>query len=100
MEERFKPSKREETKTEIMRSLPRKEELDEKEQGTFLFIRRLRILDSCKAWPTSRPRSEGEDSDNNKSIRTKFLYLYLERKTIENSLPQKKSKIISYPSKH
>jgi len=38
MEERFKPSIREETKTEIMRSLPRKEALDEKEQGTFLLI--------------------------------------------------------------
>jgi hypothetical protein len=36
MEERFKPSIQEETKTEIMRSLPRKETLDEKERGTFL----------------------------------------------------------------
>jgi hypothetical protein len=68
MEERFKPSKREETKTEIMRSLPRKEALDKKERGTFLFIRKLRILDSCKAWPTSIPRSAGEDTDSNKSI--------------------------------
>jgi hypothetical protein len=42
-----------------MRSLPRKEALDEKEQGTFLLIKMLRILDSCKAWPTSRPRTEG-----------------------------------------
>jgi hypothetical protein len=31
MEERFKPSTQEETKTEIMRSLPRKEALDENE---------------------------------------------------------------------
>jgi len=31
MEERFKPSIREETKTKIMRCLPRKEALDEKE---------------------------------------------------------------------
>jgi hypothetical protein len=84
MEERFKPSIREETKTEIMRSLPRKEALDEKERGKFLLIKRLRILDSCKALPTSRPRTEGENSDSNKSIRTKFLVLYLERKTIEN----------------
>jgi hypothetical protein len=67
-----------------MRSLPRKEALAEKERGTFLFIKLLKILDSCKAWPTSRPRSEGENSDSNKSIRTKFLVLYLERKTIEN----------------
>jgi hypothetical protein len=57
MEERFKPSIREETKTEIMRSLPRKEALDEKEQGTFLLIKMLRILDNCKAWPISRPRT-------------------------------------------
>jgi hypothetical protein len=84
MEERFKPSIREETKTEIMRSLPRKEALDEKERGTFHVIKKLRIIDSCKAWPTSRQRIEGENSDNNKSIRTKFLVFYLERKTIEN----------------
>jgi hypothetical protein len=43
----------------------------------------LRILDSCKAWPTSILRTEGENLDSNKSIRTKFLVLYLERKTIE-----------------
>jgi hypothetical protein len=84
MEERFKPSMREETKTEIMRSLPRKEALDEKDRGMLLLIKMLRILDSCKAWPTSRPRTEGENSDSNKSIRTIFLVLYLERKTIEN----------------
>jgi hypothetical protein len=84
MEERFKPSIGGETKTEIMRSLPRKEALDGKEQGTFLLIKMLRILDSCKASPTSRPRTEGEKSDSNKSIRTKFLVLYLERKKIEN----------------
>jgi hypothetical protein len=58
MEKRFKPSIQEKTKTEIMISLPRKEALDEKEQGTFLLIKILRILDSCKAWPTSRPRTE------------------------------------------
>jgi hypothetical protein len=46
MEERFKPSIREETKTEIMRFLPRKKALDEKERGTFLLIKLLRILDS------------------------------------------------------
>jgi hypothetical protein len=46
MEERFKPSIREETKIEIMRSMPRKEALDEKERGTFLLIKLLRILDS------------------------------------------------------
>jgi hypothetical protein len=67
-----------------MRSLPRKEALDEKEQGMFLLLKMLGILDSYKAWPTSRPRTEGENSDNKKSIRTKFLVLYLERKTIEN----------------
>jgi hypothetical protein len=32
MEERFKPSIQKETKTEIVRSLPRKEALDEKER--------------------------------------------------------------------
>jgi hypothetical protein len=47
-----------------MRSLPRKEALDAKEQGTFLLITMLRILDSCKAWPTSRPRTEGENYDS------------------------------------
>jgi hypothetical protein len=67
-----------------MRSLPRKEALDKKERGTFLLIKMLRILDSCKAWPKSRPRTEGENSDSNKSIRTKFLVIYLERKAIEN----------------
>jgi hypothetical protein len=41
MEERFKPSIEGETKTEIMRSLPRKEALDGKEQGTFLLIKML-----------------------------------------------------------
>jgi len=46
MEERFKPSIQEETKIEIMRSLPRKEALDEKKRGTFLLIKLLRILDS------------------------------------------------------
>jgi hypothetical protein len=80
MEERFKPSIQEETKTEIMRPLPRKEALDGKEQGTFLLTKMLRILDSCKAWPTSRSRTEGENSDSNKSIQTKFLVLYLETK--------------------
>jgi hypothetical protein len=80
MEERFKPSICEETKTEIMRSLPRKEALDEEERGTFLLIKMLRILDSCKAWATSRPKTEGENSESNKSIRTKFLVLYFERK--------------------
>jgi hypothetical protein len=39
MEKRFKPSIQEETKTEIMISLPRKDALDEKEQGTFLLIK-------------------------------------------------------------
>jgi len=43
MEERFKPSIRQETKTEIMRSLPRTAALDKKEQGTFLLIKMLRI---------------------------------------------------------
>jgi hypothetical protein len=57
MEERFKPSIQEETKTEIMRSLPRKEALDEKERGTFLLIKMLRIFDNCKARPTSRLRT-------------------------------------------
>jgi hypothetical protein len=41
MENRFKPSIREETKTEIMRSLPRQEALDQKERGTFLLIKML-----------------------------------------------------------
>ncbi len=84
MEERFKPSIREETKTEIMRSMLGKEALDEKERGTFLLIKMLRILGNCKAWPTSRSRTKGENSDSNKSIRTKFSILCLERKTIEN----------------
>jgi hypothetical protein len=35
MEERFKPSIREETKPEITRSLPKKETLDEKERERF-----------------------------------------------------------------
>jgi hypothetical protein len=52
MEERFKPSIGEETKTEIMRSLPTKEALDEKERRTLLFVKLLGILDSCKAQPT------------------------------------------------
>jgi hypothetical protein len=46
MEERFKPSIQEETKIKIVRSLPRKEALDEKERGTFLLIKLIRILDS------------------------------------------------------
>jgi hypothetical protein len=50
MEERFKPG--EETKTQIMRSLPTKETLDDKERRTLLFIKLLRILDSYKAQPT------------------------------------------------
>jgi hypothetical protein len=52
----------------MMRSLPRKEALEKEERGTFLLIKMLRILDSCKAWPTSRLRTEGENSDSNKSI--------------------------------
>ncbi len=44
----------------------------------------LRILDSCKAWPTSILRTEGESSHSNKKYKTKFQVLYLERKTIEN----------------
>jgi hypothetical protein len=68
MEKRFKPSIREETITEIRRSLPRKEALDEKEGGTFLSMKRLGILDRCKAWPTLGVRTERETSDNNESI--------------------------------
>jgi hypothetical protein len=43
-------------------------------------MKRLRILDRCKAWPTSGAKTEGETSDNNKSIRTTSSVLYLERK--------------------
>jgi hypothetical protein len=43
MEERFKPSIREETKTKIMRSLPRKEALGEKERGMLLLIKSIYI---------------------------------------------------------
>jgi hypothetical protein len=44
----------------------------------------LKILNSCKTWPTSRPKIEGENSNINKSIQTKFWVSYLERKIIEN----------------
>jgi hypothetical protein len=67
MEERFKPSIEGETKTEIMRSLPRKEALDGKEQGTFLLIKMLWILDSCKAWPTSRLRTKEKNQTATKA---------------------------------
>jgi hypothetical protein len=40
----------------------------------------LRILDSYKAWPTSLLRTEGENLDSNKSIRTKNLVLMLGEK--------------------
>ncbi len=52
MEERFKPSIREKTKTEIMRFLPKKEALDEKEQGTFLLIPGLVYMIPYDALPT------------------------------------------------
>jgi hypothetical protein len=84
MEERFKPSTLEEAKTKIMISLPRKEALDEKERGTLLLIKMLRILDNREARPRSKPITEGENSNINKNIQTKFWVSFLGRKTIEN----------------
>jgi hypothetical protein len=67
-----------------MRSLPRKKAFDEKEQGTFLLIKMLKILESCKAWPRSRPKTKRRKLRHQQKHTNQLLVLYLERKTIEN----------------
>jgi hypothetical protein len=62
-----------------MRSLPRKEALDEKKRETFILINMLRILDSCKAWPTSRPRTEGENTASKAYEPNSWSYTWREK---------------------
>ncbi len=63
MEKRFKPSIQEETKTEIMISLPRKDALDEKEQGTFLLIK-------CSEFQTVVKHGQHQDQEQKGKTRT------------------------------
>jgi hypothetical protein len=54
----------------------------------------LRIVDSCKAWPTSILRTEGENLDSIKSIRTKFLVLYLGEKNDKDIREERKTGLL------